>query len=812
MPSVKLDLVLPVAVNPAPSDLLRSLALVLASKLQNHTQVSAHSADDLISKKSPLYQTILAAHCADHLPVLIVDGEMVLFQFESIVGYLSKCNCLPLDKRAKVGRLLGLLVRAGSQEDLNKVISEFDRLYGDWIEDADYAGVRSLLFASLLDFSSRAIASDLQVSEKLKLWFHAQMGDKKWAKAIQDTVGYCTVKDSVKLSKSLKLASGLKKEVLPVANEKNILITSALPYVNNVPHLGNIIGCVLSADVYARYCRLRGLNTLYICGTDEYGTATETKALAENLTCQQICDKYHAIHADVYKWFDIEFDYFGRTSTPKHTKISQDMFLKLNEKGLLIKQTVEQLFSEKLGKFLADRFVEGTCPFCQYPDARGDQCDGCGKTFDSPTDLINPRCKLTGTTPILKNSEHMYLDLTKLQPKCEAWVNEASEAGFWSTNGKGITSGWFKEGLLPRCITRDLEWGTPVPLAEMAKKVLYVWFDAPIGYLSITANYTNEWEKWWKNPDQVQLYQFMGKDNVPFHTVIFPCTLLGTEEKYTMLHHLSTTEYLQYEGDKFSKSRGIGVFGNNVMESGIPVEVWRYYLLMSRPENSDSVFSWTDLGQRNNSELLANIGNFMNRILKFLKAKYASCVPEATLDEKDNVFIADIDKILNEYIRTLDAVKIRHGLLVIMEMSSRANAYVNDSHFDNTLFDKEPKKCATVMNVCVNVIYLLSAVMEPYMPSTTASILRQINAPRRQIPDSFSLDIMSGHRLGNPELLFKRIDEKTCQGLFMKYGGAAILEKRQKAAAGELVQEKKKRHDAADKKKPVTDVNGDDTK
>ena len=570
--------------------------------------------------------------------------------------------------------------------------------------------------------------------------------------------------------------------VLPQSGKQNRLITSALPYVNNVPHLGNIIGCVLSADVYARYCRLRGYNTLYICGTDEYGTATETKALEEGITCQELCDKYHKLHAQVYEWFEIDFDYFGRTTTPVHTKIAQDIFMNLHGKQLLSPDSMEQLYCTTCTRFLADRYVEGVCPLCLYPDARGDQCDGCGKLLNA-TDLMEPRCKVCKTAPVQKTSTHMFLDLTKLQPRCEAFVNRASDEGHWTANSKTITNSWLKEGLKPRCITRDLKWGTPVPLDEMKEKVLYVWFDAPIGYLSITANYTSEWKKWWKNPSDVKLFQFMGKDNVPFHTVIFPCTLLGTEEPWTMLHHLSTTEYLNYEGDKFSKSRGIGVFGNNVMDSGIPVSILRYTLLQSRPETSDSTFSWNELGMRTNNELLANLGNFVNRTLKFLKAKFNGLIPEAMLAEQDSKFIAEVDDLLRQYNASMEDTKIRAALATVMTISSRCNLFLQESKLDNSLLVKEPKRCATIMALMTNMIYLLSALIYPFMPGTTAEMCKQLNAPLRTIPDEFSMDLFAGHLVGHPDHLFRRIDEKVLKDLFMKYGGEKILQRQAEAAA-----------------------------
>ncbi|KAJ1843131.1 methionine--tRNA ligase mes1, partial [Coemansia sp. RSA 486] len=404
-----------------------------------------------------------------------------------------------------------------------------------------------------------------------------------------------------------------KEIVLPKEDAQNVLITSELPYVNNVPHLGNIIGSTLSADAFARYSRVRGRNTLYICGTDEYGTTTETKALEEGVSCQALCDKYSALHQQVYEWFNLSFNYFGRTSTAKQTEIVQATFEKCYANGFVSEAEITQLYCETCNRFLADRFVEGICPSCNYDDARGDQCDKCGKLLNA-NELVEPRCKLDGNRPVLRDSRHLFLDLDQLQPRCAEFVKRSSEAGEWSPNGVRITRNWLNEGLRPRCITRDLKWGVPVPLKGYEDKVFYVWFDACIGYPSITANYTSEWERWWKNPDNVKLYQFMGKDNVPFHTVVFPSTQLASGEPWTMLHHIATCEYLNYETGKFSKSRGVGVFGNNAQDTGVPPDVWRYFLLANRPEKSDTIFTWSDFVSRNNNELLNNVGNLCNRV------------------------------------------------------------------------------------------------------------------------------------------------------------------------------------------------------
>ncbi|KAJ3411346.1 putative methionine--tRNA ligase, cytoplasmic protein rar1 [Chytridiales sp. JEL 0842] len=563
------------------------------------------------------------------------------------------------------------------------------------------------------------------------------------------------------------------RKVLPIAGERNVLITSALPYVNNIPHLGNIIGCVLSADVYARYCRLRGYNTLFVCGTDEYGTATETKALEEKLTPKQICDKYHTFHKQTYEWFNIDFDHFGRTTTPHQTEICQDIFKKLDANGKTEVQTVTQLYCEQHQSFLADRFVEGICPNCAYEDARGDQCDKCGRLLNA-TELLKPRCKLDGASPVIRDSKHVFLNLTDLQEKCEEWVNDSSVKGKWSSNSINITKSWLKEGLKPRCITRDLKWGVPVPKEGFESKVFYVWFDAPIGYLSITANYTDEWQKWWKNPDNVKLYQFMGKDNVPFHTVIFPCSLIGTGEKWTLLHHLSTTEYLQYENEKFSKSRGVGVFGNNVSDSKIPVDVWRYYLLGNRPETSDSQFAWTPFIQANNSELLNNFGNFVNRIMKFTIPLYNSVVPAYKTDGEIEVkLIQDVNALLKQYIESLDEAKsIRAALRLVMEISNRGNLYIQENNTNNKLFVGNRERCDTVVGVTLNLVYLLSSLVAPFLPSTAESMLRQLNLPTRRITDAWTAnDILAGHTIGKAEYLFSIIDEKRADELRGKYSG-----------------------------------------
>ncbi|GIL79322.1 hypothetical protein Vretifemale_8708, partial [Volvox reticuliferus] len=580
---------------------------------------------------------------------------------------------------------------------------------------------------------------------------------------------------------------------LPIPGRRNILITSALPYVNNVPHLGNIIGCVLSADCYARYCRARGHNCIYMCGTDEYGTATETKALEEGLTCQQICDKYHAIHAEIYRWFDIAFDRFGRTPTRAQTAIAQGIFKSLHDNGQLVQQEMQQLYSEAAGKFLADRFVYGTCPKCGYDDARGDQCDGCGNLLN-PTELINPRCKLTGTTPVLRSTRHVFLDLPQLSPALQDYITTTSTQGGWSANCVQLTNAWMRDGLKLRCITRDLKWGTPVPLEGYEDKVFYVWFDAPIGYISITAGYTPHWEAWWKNPQDVELVQFMGKDNVPFHTVIFPATQIGTGQPWTMMKSISVTEYLNYEGGKFSKSRGTGVFGNQAQDTGIPVEVWRYYLLANRPEQADTDFKWSDLAAKNNSELLANLGNFVNRALMFVAKFFEGVVPGAT--EAGLAEAEELGRIVGpkveEYISTLERIKLKEGLRIVMSISADGNKFLQDTK--PWVAVKEDKdKCATLVATSVGLVRLLAAVMSPYMPSLSAKILTQMALPLESsiaitdelVAGSYRLQTLvpAGHRIGTPGPLISQIPEEQVEALRARFGGNQAADNDAAAAA-----------------------------
>ncbi|MBD3208933.1 methionine--tRNA ligase [Candidatus Woesearchaeota archaeon] len=549
---------------------------------------------------------------------------------------------------------------------------------------------------------------------------------------------------------------------------KKILVTSALPYVNNVPHLGNLIGAVLSADVYARFAKsyYGEENVLYICGADEHGTTTEMKAKEEGLSPQQLCDKYYKIHKDIYDWFSIDFDIFGRTAHPTQVKNAQAIFTKLYDNGYVVEDELEQTYDEQAKQFLADRYVEGTCPHCKFEGARGDQCDGCGKMLN-PKELLNPVSKITGTTPVIKKVKHLFLDLEKLQPLLEAWVNEQSVAGAWATNAKNVTQGWLKEGLKKRCITRDLKWGIPVPLQGWENKIIYVWFEAPIGYISITEQLLGEkYDEWWQNPEHVRLVQFMGKDNIPFHTILFPATLLGTKDQWTLVHHLSSTDYLNYEDGKFSKSNKLGVFGDDAQKTGLPADTFRYYLLSVRPETSDTQFSWHDFGEHVNNELVATLGNLINRTLVFIRNYADSKIAEQVPPDP---FWDSVKKKETTVTRLLEQVKLRDGLQAVMDVAREGNQYFQAAQPWKTIKEK-PEQAHRSLYYLAHLCKDLAILLQPFLPSTSKSIFSQLGIEERAWDDLGVLDL-GGQIIKEPRHLFKTIKEERIEELRERFSG-----------------------------------------
>jgi methionyl-tRNA synthetase len=534
------------------------------------------------------------------------------------------------------------------------------------------------------------------------------------------------------------------------------LITSALPYVNNIPHLGNLIQ-VLSADVFARYCRLRGYKTLYICGTDEYGTATETKALEEGITPKELCDRYYTVHKEIYEWFNISFDLFGRTSTDYHKQITQDIFLKLDKNGYISEKTIEQLYCNSCSMFLADRYVLGTCPHCAYEDARGDQCENCGKLLD-PTELKQPRCSTCGNKPVIKRTNHLYIDLPAILPGLQEWMKTASNKGFWSNNAIQMTQAWIRDGLRERCITRDLKWGIPVPKKSYEDKVFYVWFDAPVGYISITANLTEKWEDWWKNPEETHLFQFIGKDNIPFHTVIFPSSLLGSGDPWTLLYHMSSTEYLNYENGKFSKSKGMGVFGNDAKDTGIPADVWRFYIYYNRPEKSDAQFLWHEFQLKVNGELIGNLSNLINRTFSFVHSFFKGRLPENV--RPDSRFWDQVKDFENDITAALEKVELRDAFRKIFQLSDLGNKRFQDEAPWKTVKEspQNTQKAASLLNDLLYLIRDLAILIHPYMPGTSDKIMSFLGIQDYSWDDLAKLSGID--KLNKQSLLFQKLEDR----------------------------------------------------
>ena len=582
------------------------------------------------------------------------------------------------------------------------------------------------------------------------------------------------------------------------------LITAALPYVNNIPHLGNIIQS-LSGDVFARYCRSKGYDTLYICGTDEYGTATETKALEEKTDPRSLCDHYYKEHTNIYKWFNINFDKFGRTSNQQCTEITQGLFNDLDAAGLIKEHVNKQLFCPHCNMFLADRYVDGTCPKCGSTKARGDQCDECGSLLD-PIELKEPKCHTCGSTPEVRETKHLYIDLPALSDKLNAWVEKASVEGRWADNAINMTKAWIRDGLQERGITRDLKWGIPVPKAGYEDKVFYVWFNAPIGYLSITQQLADElikegkqsfdWKSWWipseseeaKGKGKVDLFQFIGKDNIPFHTVIFPCTLLGSPHEWTKLHHMSSTEYLNYEDGKFSKSRGVGVFGSDAIETGIPADAWRFYIFYNRPEKQDYQFTWKDFMEKLNGELIGNLGNLVNRTLLFVNKYYEGKIPEAPVDEELWAQVKELEKKATEY---LEWAELKDAFRTMFEISDICNKKFQATEPWKARTENPAVANSLIHNLCY-VIKDLMIMMNPYMPQYTQKIMsyfgktieeKKVGMETKPGYTWADLGVTEGlTTVGPTEVFFKPLDQKTMLAFREKFGGQQKAKKEEKKA------------------------------
>lgn len=555
----------------------------------------------------------------------------------------------------------------------------------------------------------------------------------------------------------------------PKAKKK--LITSALPYVNNSPHLGNIIGAVLSADVYARYCRMQGYETLYVCGTDEYGTATETAARKEGVSPKELCDRFHADHKRVYRHFNISFDAFGRTSDPEHIEVVHELFKAAHDRGLMSEATTEQAFCDTCSTFLADRFILGTCPNCQSSNAKGDQCQDCGKLLN-PSDLVDPRCATCDNQPVYQPTSHLYLNLDELQPSVEGFFERSSTAGKWTRNAATTTRSWLQAGLKPRPITRDLKWGVPVPLEGFENKVFYVWYDAPIGYVSITKRaLPDAWEKWWRSPDDVELYQFMGKDNIPFHSVIFPAVQIASDQPWTMVHHISATEYLNYENGKFSKSENRGVFGTDVIGSPIHVDLWRFYLLSIRPENHDSQFVWQEFFDKVNGDFIDNIGNLLNRVLTYINKQFDGGVVELTsLDARQEGFLTQMQDSGRKVAAALESVQLREALRLVVAHGRAANKFFQDEE-PWIRIKTDRSHVSRTISLLIYVLRDVAIMLGPFLPETSNTIAKALNCHATKWQDLGVFSGLEGHQVGQAQILYPKLDSKGLEKIQAQHAG-----------------------------------------
>jgi methionyl-tRNA synthetase len=543
-------------------------------------------------------------------------------------------------------------------------------------------------------------------------------------------------------------------------NFKRILVTSALTYANGNTHLGHIAGSILPADMYARYCRLAGYDIIYVCGSDEYGTAIEMSAIKENITPQQIVDKYHFANKSAYESLGMSFDIYSRTSTDIHKQTAQDFFLNLYSKGLLSQKTEKQLFSEKENRFLADRFVIGTCPHCGFEEARGDECENCGSSL-SPLELINPKSTVTGDTPVVKESTHFYFPLDKFQKELELWLSSKTD---WKPNVINYCKGWFKTGLKPRAITRDLNWGVPVPLEGCEGKVIYVWFEAPIGYISITKelflqnNEPEKWKHYWQSPD-TKLVHFLGKDNIVFHAIFFPAMLMAHED-FVLPNNVPANEFMNLEGSKQSKSKGHAIYVYDVVKKFNPDSI-RYTIASNMPENKDTDFYWADLQAKNNNELAAILGNFINRTFVFAHKYFNGSVPEANqFYELDIKIIESLKSYSSSIASYYENYKFKDAVTESMNLVRDANKYFNDTEPWNAVKNDLPR-CSAIINVCLQLCRAFAIFFNPVLPFTSEKILSMLNIEKNSISwqNSSELLLKAGHKLNKPEILFNKIED-----------------------------------------------------
>ena len=550
---------------------------------------------------------------------------------------------------------------------------------------------------------------------------------------------------------------------------KRYTITAALPYTNGPVHIGHLAGVYIPADIYARYLRLNGKDVAFVCGSDEHGVPITLKAKAEGTSPQAVVDKYHEIIKTSFEEFGISFDNYSRTSAEIHHETASDFFLKLYEKGKFIEETSDQLYDEEAKQFLADRFVVGTCPKCGYEESYGDQCEHCG-TSHNAKDLINPKSVITGNKPTLKETKHWYLPLNEYQDWLKEWIMVGHKDD-WKANVLGQVKSWIDDGLKPRAVTRDLDWGIPVPVEGGEGKVLYVWFDAPIGYISSTKEWAAqkgiEWEPYWKDQDS-KLVHFIGKDNIVFHCIIFPA-MLKAEGSYVLPENVPANEFLNLEGDKISTSRNWAVWLHEYLtEFPDKQDVLRYVLTANAPETKDNDFTWKDFQARNNNELVAIFGNFINRVVVLTNKYYDGVIPEpGELTETDALALKQLSEYPEIIASSLERYRFREGLSELMNLARLGNKYLADEEPWKKI-KTDPERVKSIMFVALQIASGLSVLCSPFLPFTSARLRNMLNLEKTEELSwkdvgSTKQELRPGHLIGKAELLFSKIEDKEIQ-------------------------------------------------
>ena len=566
-----------------------------------------------------------------------------------------------------------------------------------------------------------------------------------------------------------------------------ILITSAIPYINGIKHLGNLIGSQLPADLYARYMRARGHEVMFICATDEHGTPAEIAAQKAGKPVAEYCAEMWAVQADIANGFRLSFDHFGRSSSPQNRVLTQHFAGKLADAGLIREVAEKQMFSKADNRFLPDRYIEGTCPNCGYESARGDQCDNCTKQLD-PVDLINPYSTISGSTDLeMRETKHLYLRQSALKDQIDAWIDSKTD---WPILTTSIAKKWLHDGdgLQDRGITRDLSWGVPVKRGDqewpgMEGKVFYVWFDAPIEYIAATKEWADahgrpdaDWQRWWRTDmgaEDVTYVQFMGKDNVPFHTLSFPATIMGSGEPWKLVDYIKSFNYLNYDGGQFSTSRGRGVFQDQAL-SLLPADYWRWWLLSHVPESSDSEFTWENFQAGVNKDLADVLGNFVSRVTKFCRSKFGEMVPEGgEIDAEMLRKLQGFDAGLRDYATHMEAMEIRKAAATLRALWAMGNEWLQDAA-PWTVFKEDPERAAAIVRVALNLIRAYGILSAPFIPDAAKAMLDAMNTENRDWPES--LDAIAGalpatHPFQVPDNLFRKITDDEVAEWAQRFAG-----------------------------------------